>query len=117
MLFYSKWSQVGISKCCFISSKIVFALANGDNPDEIPHFCIISFYPGIQFRLPCTPQDNFSWVPGWETKVSSKKFWFGLCEMAWFLWQPIANLKRGSAYKFTHISAVTYPRLLNLIPN
>ena len=60
-------------------------------------------YPGIQFRLPCTPpQDNFSWVPnyslgppGWETKVSSKKFWFGLCEIAWFLWQPIANLRRG----------------------
>ena len=23
----------------------------------------------------------------------------------------------GSAYKITHISAVTYPRLLNLIPN
>ena len=59
-------------------------------------------YPGIQFRLPCTPQDNFSWVPncslgppGCETKVSSKKFWFGLCEIAWFLWQPIANLRMG----------------------
>ena len=82
------------------------------------------WYPGIRFRLPCTPQDNFSWVPncslgppGWETKVSSNKFWFGLCEIAWFLCQPIANLRRGSAYKITHISAVTYPRLLNLIPN
>ena len=59
-------------------------------------------YPGIQFRLPCTPQDNFSWVtncslgpPGWETKVSSKKIWFGLCEIAWFLCQPIAYLRRG----------------------
>ena len=59
-------------------------------------------YPGIQFRLPCTPQDNFSWVPncslgptGWETKVSSKKFRFGLCEIAWFLCRPIANLRRG----------------------
>ena len=48
------------------------------------------------------PQDNFSWVPncslgppGWETKVSSKNFWFGLCEIAWFLGQPIANLRRG----------------------
>ena len=35
------------------------------------------------------PQDNFSLVPncslgppGWETKVSSKKIWFGLCEIA-----------------------------------
>ena len=49
-----------------------------------------------------------------------KKKWFGLCEIAWFLWQLIANLRRGgggSAYKITHISAVTYPRLLNLIPN
>ena len=48
-----------------------------------------------------------------------KKNWFGLCEIAWFLWQLIANLRRGggSAYKITHISAVTYPRLLNLIPN
>ena len=45
------------------------------------------------------------------------KNWFGLCEMAWFLWQPIANLRMGSAYKITHISAVTYPRLLKLIPN
>ena len=57
-------------------------------------FCCC-MYPGIQFRLPCTPQDNFSWVPncslgppGWETKVSSKKFWFGLCEIAWFYANP-----------------------------
>ena len=41
-------------------------------------------YPGSQIRLPCTPQDNFSWVPncslgppGCETKVSSKKFGLG----------------------------------------
>ena len=61
----------------------------------------LSVLPGIQFRLPCTPQDNFSWVPNYslgppkyETKVSSKKFWSGLCEIAWFLWQPIANLRR-----------------------
>ena len=46
-----------------------------------------------------------------------KKNWFGLCKIAWFLWQPIANLRRGSVLKFTHISVVTYPRLLNLIPN
>ena len=45
------------------------------------------------------------------------KKWFGLCENAWFLWQHIANSKKGSAYKITHISAVTYPRLLNLKPN
>ena len=70
---------------------------------------------------PPPPQDNFSWVPncllgppGWKTKVSSKK-WFGLCEIAWFLWQPIANLRRGVCLQ--NISVVTYPRLLNLIPN
>ena len=72
--------------------------------DLDPNFLTLWWYPGIQFRLPCTPppQDNFSWVPncslgppGWETKVSSKQFWFGLCEIAWFLCQPIANLRRG----------------------
>ena len=38
------------------------------------------YYPGIQFRLPCIPQDNFSWVPNrlfgppeYETNVSWKK--------------------------------------------
>ena len=78
----------------------------------------------LGYLAPPPPQKHFSWVPncslgppGWETKVSSKIFWFGLCEIAWFLWQPVANLKGGSAYKITHISAVTYPRLLNLIPN
>ena len=35
----------------------------------------------------------FIGTPGCETKVSSKKNWFGLCEIAWFLWQPIANLR------------------------
>ena len=56
----------------------------------------------LGYLAPPPPQDNFSWVPncslgppGWETKVSSKKFWFGLCEIAWFLCQPIANLRRG----------------------
>ena len=70
---------------------------------------ILVFNRTIQSNTPvshlgylATPQDNFSWVPncslgppGWETKVSSKKFWFGLCEIAWFLCQPIANLRRG----------------------
>ena len=53
-------------------------------------------------EIPEYPQDNFSWAlncslgpPGCETKVSSKKFWFGLCDIAWFLWQPAANLRRG----------------------
>ena len=86
----------------------------------------IGITPASNLGYLASPQDNFSWVPncslgppGWETKVSSKKIWFGLCEIAWFPCQPIANLSRGggSAYKITHISAVTYPRLLNLIPN
>ena len=46
-----------------------------------------------------------------------KKNLFGLCVIAWFLWQPIANLRRGICLQITHISAVTNPRLLNLIPN
>ena len=60
----------------------------------------------------------FIGTPECEMKVSSsKEIWYGLCEITSFLWQPIANLRRGSAYKIIHISAVTYPRLLNLIPN
>ena len=84
----------------------------------------ISGTPASNLGYLAPPQDNFSWVPncsleppGWETNVSSKKFWFQLCEIAWFLCRPIANLRRGSVYKITHISAVTYPRPLNLIPN
>ena len=61
-----------------------------------------AYTPASNLGYLAPPQDNFSWVPncslgppGWETKVSSKKFWFGLCEIAWFLCQPIANLRRG----------------------
>ena len=61
-----------------------------------------TYTPASNLGYLASPQDNFSWVPncllgppGWETKVFSKKFWFGLCEIAWFLWQPIANLRRG----------------------
>ena len=77
------------------------------------HYTSMGIFPDAQGQLihntPASnlgylapPKDNFSWVPncslgppGWETKVSSKKFWFGLCEIAWFLCQPIANLRRG----------------------
>ena len=45
------------------------------------------------------------------------KIWNGLCENAWIPWQPIADLRMRVCHKSTHISAVTYPRLLNLIPN
>ena len=30
-----------------------------------------------------------------KRRCPQKKFWFGLCEIAWFLCQPIANLRRG----------------------
>ena len=47
-----------------------------------------------------------------------------LKKMVWALLNCMVSMathgefeKGGSAYKFTHISAVTYPRLLNLIPN
>ena len=63
----------------------------------------INNYPGIQFRLPCTPPPGLFFIGAklfigtlWMgMKVSSKNFWFGLFEIAWFLWQPIANLRRG----------------------
>ena len=91
---------------------------------RVNHTHSIYLNPASNLGYLAPTQDNFSWVPncslgppGWETKVSSKKIWFGQREIAWFLWQPIANLRRGSAYIITHISAVTYPRLLNLIQN
>ena len=46
-----------------------------------------------------------------------KKSCYGLCEHAWFLWQPKADFRMGYACKNTHVSAVTYLKLLNLIPN
>ena len=58
----------------------------------------------------------FIGTPEYEMKLS-KKIWYWLCENAWFSWQPMAILRMGFAYKITQISAVTYPRLLNLIPN
>ena len=92
-------SSLHCPACCWCKTRVSYFI-------ELIYFysqIILAAYPGIQFRLPCTPpQDNFSWVPncslgppGWETKVSSKKIWFGLCEIAWFLCQPIANLRRG----------------------
>ena len=52
-----------------------------------------------------------------ETMTSSKINLFGLCENAWFLWQPIADSRMGWAYKITYISAVSYPRQLDVVPN
>ena len=62
----------------------------------------LSSYPGIQFRLPCTPPGQFFMgaklfigTPWMGNEGVLKKFWFVLCEIAWFLCQPIANLRRG----------------------
>ena len=45
------------------------------------------------------------------------KIGIGYVKNAWFPWQPIADLRMRYSYKSTHISAVTNPRLQNLIPN
>ena len=65
-------------------------------------FFLGNYTPASNLGYLAPPQDNFSWVPncslgppGWETKVSSKKIWFGLCEIAWSLCKPISNLRRG----------------------
>ena len=42
---------------------------------------------------------------------------FEICKNACFPWQPIAVRGLMCAYNITHISAVTYPRLLNIVPN
>ena len=51
---------------------------------KIYPFSASKLYPGIQFRLPCTPGTIFHgcqffyWDPsGWETKVSPQKIGFG----------------------------------------
>ena len=71
-----------------------------------------SFYPRIQFKLPCITRTIFNgcqivyWdPPECETKVSSKNFWFGLSENAWFPWQPIAGLRMGVCLqKYSHLN-------------
>ena len=35
------------------------------------------------------------WDPLDAKQRCPKKIWFGLCDIAWFLWQPAANLRRG----------------------
>ena len=58
----------------------------------------------------------FMGIPEMRNEGVLKK-WYGLCENAWFPWRPKADLRMGYAYKSTHISDVTYSRLLNLLPN
>ena len=83
------WSCVQDEIGLFLKIHVLIGLATGYTPAS-----------NLGYLAP--PQDNFSWVPncslgppGWETKASSKQFWFGLCEIAWFLCQPIAHLRRG----------------------
>ena len=49
--------------------------------------------------------------------VLKKNFGLGYVKLHGFYANPQRIGEGGSAYKITHISAVTYPRLLNLIPN
>ena len=67
-----------------------------------PHcMCPVAFkftgahYPGIQFRVPCTLQDNFSWVPTCslgppecETELSEKNVGMGYVKMHGFHGNP-----------------------------
>ena len=59
----------------------------------------------------------FIGTPSMRNEVVLKD-WYGLCENAWFPWQPIADLRMGGGgYAYKSISVVTYPKLLNVIPN
>ena len=69
-----------------------------------------TLYPGIQFRLPCTPGQFFMGVklfigtPRMRNKVVLKNG-YGLFENAWCLWQPIANLSMGVCQQnYSHLS-------------
>ena len=63
---------------------------------------VLSMYPSIQLRLPCTPlQDNLSWVPdcslgppGFETKVFLN-FGMDYVKMHGFHAKPMADLRMG----------------------
>ena len=78
------------------------------HPDKDKTVCI---YPGIQFSLPCIPWTIFrgcqivDWDPGMRNGVVLKNIWYGLCENAWFQWQPIADLRMGVCLqKYSYLS-------------
>ena len=56
-----------------------------------------------------------------QNKVPIKINLSGLCENVWFPWQPLMPFLNGGggggAFKITHISAATNPRLLNMVSN
>ena len=40
-----------------------------------------------------------------RNEVVLKKFWYGLCENAWFPWQPIVDLRMGVCLqKYSYLS-------------
>ena len=94
-LEHISYKTANFSRMCLMLDQFLWGHSSRD--------CDIScFFPASNLGYHAAPKDNFSWVPNCslgppecETKVSSKEFWFGLCEIAWFLWQPIANLRRG----------------------
>ena len=73
-------------------------------------------YPG-QFFIGATLFPVVSTLNG-KKKVSPKINLFGLCENAWLPWQSLMLFLRMRVYlKINQILAVTYHRLLNLVPN
>ena len=74
--------------------------------ENIVHLMIILPRHPIQVilhpRPPPPPQGQFFMgaklfigTPWMRNEGVLKKIWFGLCVIAWFLWQPIANLRKG----------------------
>ena len=53
-----------------------------------------------------------------RNKVFLKINWVGLCENAWFPWQPVMLFSRnGVDLQINHISAPTYLRHQNVVSN
>ena len=60
-------------------------------------------------------------TPRYQKNLSPQKYWFGLCENAWFPWQPVehfTSMGGGGVYlKIGDISDALYPRPLNMVPS
>ena len=136
------WSPAGkglTSWLSFVVSTVSLSLSHWYPGSGVVLYCIDSWslhpyllktrftaptsYPGIKFRLPCTPRTIFHgcqivyWEPLNAKRMCPQKILVGA------MWKCIVSMathsrfkKGGYANKSTHISAVTYPRLLNLIP-
>ena len=82
-----------------LDSRVDPFVGAGKNPQSVYKKCTCT--PASNLGYLAAPRTNFHmcqivyWNPLNAKQSCSKKLWYGLCENAWFLWQPIANLRMG----------------------